>query len=104
MKALIIPINQKREILIQDRRGYKKPDWGYFGGAIHTEETPLDAALREAKEEWGLDLRPDDLEYIGIMEISRNMQTIINHMYLYRTNQEDFTVLQGSGAQWMSFE
>ncbi len=27
-KALVIPINQKREIFIQDRRGYKSPDWG----------------------------------------------------------------------------
>ncbi|HLA25570.1 MAG TPA: hypothetical protein VJ028_00210 [Patescibacteria group bacterium] len=33
-KALIVPVNSKRQILIQDRRGYKKPDWGYFGGGI----------------------------------------------------------------------
>jgi predicted alpha/beta hydrolase family esterase len=33
-KALIVPINSKRQLFIQDRRGHKPPDWGYFGGEI----------------------------------------------------------------------
>ena len=45
-KALIVPINSQNQILIQDRRGHKKPDWGFFGGEIETGETPLQAVIK----------------------------------------------------------
>lgn len=104
MKSLIIPINPKKEILIHDRRGYRAPDWGFFGGNINEGEMPLDAAIRKAKHELGLDLRPEQLEYIGVMQIHRNMASMTTHLYLLKTNQQDFVVHEGGTGVWMSFE
>ena len=46
--------NEKGEVLLQ-KRG-KSNKWGFPGGAIELGETPQQAAIREAKEETGLDV------------------------------------------------
>ena len=46
--------NDKGEVLLQRRGDTDK--WGFPGGAIELGETPQMAAVREAKEETGLDL------------------------------------------------
>lgn len=54
--------NEKGEILLQRRGGSGK--WGFPGGAIELGETPQMAAIREAKEETGLDVEVNN--FIGI--------------------------------------
>lgn len=54
--------NEKGEVLLQKRGDSNK--WGFPGGAIELGETPEMAAIREAKEETGLDVEVGDL--IGI--------------------------------------
>ena len=54
--------NEKREVLLQRRGDSNK--WGFPGGAIELGETPQMAAIREAKEETGLDV--DENGLIGI--------------------------------------
>ena len=103
-KALIIPINSKLQILIQDRRGYKKPDWGYFGGSIEKSETPLQAVIRETKEELDIDIKEEDLKYLCTSETDWDGQKIIRYMYLYPTEQIEFNVKEGRGGHWFSFE
>ena len=46
--------NEKGEVLLQRRGDTDK--WGFPGGAIELGETPQIAAIREAKEETGLDV------------------------------------------------
>ena len=103
-KALIVPINSKRQILIQDRRGHKKPDWGYFGGEIEGNETSLEAVIRETKEELDIDIKPEELKYLGISTTLWGDLNIIRYMYLYSTEQETFNVLEGEGAHWLTFQ
>jgi|SRR5690606_2438226 len=103
-KALIVPINDKGQILIQDRRGHKKPDWGFFGGSIEEGETPAVAVIRESKEELGLDLKEDDLRYLGESIIYWDEVSILRHFFLYPTNQETFSVFEGKGAHWMTYD
>ena len=38
--------------------------WDVTGGGVDTGETPLQAGIREAREELGLDLRPEDMREI----------------------------------------
>ncbi|WP_026528147.1 NUDIX hydrolase [Butyrivibrio sp. VCD2006] len=54
--------NENDEVLLQRRGGSGK--WGFPGGAIEIGETPEMAAIREAKEETGLDV--EVLELLGI--------------------------------------
>lgn len=102
-KSLLIPINSRRQILIQDRRGYKKPDWGYFGGQIEEDEIPLEAVIRESKEELGIDILPTELKFIGTSSTCFNNQRILRFFFLYNCNRASFSVYEGSGAQWVSF-
>ena len=103
-KAILVPHNSKGEYFIQDRRGYKKPDWGYFGGGIEEGETPLETAIREAKEELDIEVVEDDLVYLGTTETEWEGKTLIKHVFLYRTDQEEFNVLEGQGGYWFSYE
>ena len=54
--------NDKGEVLLQKRADSNK--WGFPGGAVELGETPQMAAIREVKEETGLDVEVGDL--IGI--------------------------------------
>lgn len=54
--------NEKGEVLLQKRADSSK--WGFPGGAIELGETPQIAAVREVKEETGLDVEVSKL--IGI--------------------------------------
>ena len=54
--------NEKGEVLLQRRGDSNK--WGFPGGAIELGETPQIAAMREVKEETGLDVEVGDI--IGI--------------------------------------
>jgi len=103
-KALIVPINPQNQILIQDRRGHKKPDWGYFGGEIESGETSLQSVIRETEEELRIIVKPDELKYLGNSIILWNKRKIIRYMYLYHTDKKEFEVLEGKGAHWLTFE
>jgi len=103
-KALLIPVNSKREILIQDRRNYKKPDWGFFGGGVESGETCLEAVIREAKEELDLEIRKEELIFLGESKTVFHGHPKERHLFLYKTDQEHFTVLEGQGSHWMDFK
>ncbi len=68
-KALIAPINKQGKILLQDRSNIAKLGvtiaWGWFGGEIEGNETPLEAVIREVEEELTIKLNPKDLVHIG---------------------------------------
>ncbi|MBM3256968.1 MAG: NUDIX hydrolase [Candidatus Liptonbacteria bacterium] len=101
-KALIIPINKEGKIFIQDRRGYKKPDWGFFGGSIEQGETPLEAVLRETHEELDIELRPETLLFLGVFYAAWN--DLERHIYLFKTDKEQFTVKEENGGCWLTLE
>lgn len=46
---------------------YNKNKWIGIGGKFENGESPEDCAVREVKEETGLEIAPEDLEYCGIV-------------------------------------
>ena len=54
--------NESGEVLLQKRADFNK--WGFPGGAIELGETPQMAAIREIKEETGLDV--EIIKLIGV--------------------------------------
>ncbi len=103
-KALLIPINSKRQIFIQDRRGFKAPDWGFFGGSIEAGESAIEAVIREAGEELLLELIPEDLIHLGAFPTEYQGDTFEREFYLYKTDQVEFDVREGRGGVWLSAE
>ena len=60
-------INSKGEFLIQKRSASRKANpnkWAFTGGAVDAGEESYQGAIREAKEEMGIDLKPDDIEFL----------------------------------------
>jgi 8-oxo-dGTP pyrophosphatase MutT (NUDIX family) len=103
-KALLLPLNSRNQLFIQDRRGHKKPDWGYFGGGIEEGETPLQAVIRESKEELCIDIQENDLIPLGTSITDWDGKSIIRYLYLYPTDQVEFDVREGKGGHWFSFQ
>ena len=46
---------------------YNKDKWIGIGGKFENGESPEDCAIREVREETGLEIAPEDLEYCGIV-------------------------------------
>jgi predicted alpha/beta hydrolase family esterase len=101
-KALILPFNSQKQIFIQDRRGHKKPDWGYFGGEMEEGETPIQAVIRETKEELTIDIKENDLTYLGTSATLWDEHKIMRYLYLYPTEQVEFDVREGKGGLWLT--
>ena len=63
--------NDKNEYLMLHRtkkeHDYNKDKWIGIGGKFENGESPEDCAVREVKEETGLEIAPEDLEYCGIV-------------------------------------
>ncbi len=68
-------INKKGRVLLQ-RRAYTKSKnpglWAKTGGHVDAGETPKMAAVREIKEELGLDISQNDLKCESIYKSSKN--------------------------------
>ncbi len=101
-KALLVPINSDGQIFLQDRRGFKAPDWGFFGGSIEAGETPVAAVIREAGEELMIEIQSQDLIYLGQFDTEYKSDLILRHFYIYKTDQVDFDVREGKGGVWVS--
>ena len=60
-------INDDKKILVQKRSKYKKLEpnvWAMTGGSVIYGETPTQTIVREAKEELGIDLNPNRLQFM----------------------------------------
>ncbi len=109
-------MNEKNEVLIQKRAATKKLEpnkWALCAGHISSNETMIEAALREAEEEVGLKkLTPADLKLLEIQKVTSQKDTIKNNHYKYcyilKTNyKEDEFVIQNeelSAVKYISLE
>jgi len=104
-KALIIPYTNDNKILIQDRSNIKKyyaMKWGYFGGGIEKDETPLQAVIREVYEELRLKVLNNELTFIGMFtDQPKPDKKIIRHVFLYNLKKPltEFTLLEGKSMK-----
>lgn len=85
--ATIWIYNQKGEILLQLRAKDKElaPNlWDIsVAGHIGSGEEPLDAAIREVREEIGLEITKKDLKFSRIRKYSMNHGKILNREFYY---------------------
>jgi 8-oxo-dGTP pyrophosphatase MutT (NUDIX family) len=67
--AAFLVLEKDGRILLHQRAnsGYQDGKWGLVSGHMEGAETARHCAAREAKEEAGIDIDPDDLEVVHIM-------------------------------------
>lgn len=73
-------------ILLLHRHKHKSQGnrWGIPGGKIDKNETPLQAAIREVKEETGYDISKQPIENVGTVYVEHNEKDHFIH-YMFRT-------------------
>lgn len=99
------------EIMLQKRSLNKstRPGWYHIsaGGHVNVGETPVEAAVREVKEEMNLDIDPAKLHYVhSVRIIPRDPRDIVN-VFLYQLNgNEEITHLDGEvdSYEWLSLD
>lgn len=64
---LISNLNEDNKVLVQVRAD-ERARLGVFGGGIEKNETPIQAAIRELKEETGIKVSEEQLEFLEINE------------------------------------
>lgn len=68
---------------------YNKDKWIGIGGKFENAESPEDCAIREVREETGLEVAPENLEYCGIVtfvDIS-NQEPYTEFMHVFRARK-----------------
>jgi 8-oxo-dGTP pyrophosphatase MutT (NUDIX family) len=64
--TLLFLLREGKVLLIEKKRGIGAGFYNGPGGRIEEGETPAEAAVRELKEEVGLEARPEDLREAGL--------------------------------------
>lgn len=105
-------INDKRQILLQKRSANKRfnPNkWGLCAGHVDANESLESAALREIKEEVGLDVTVKDLHSIGEREFTLGDENShITYFYYIKCDksESDFVIQEEelSEVRWFNIE
>ena len=108
----IFIINDKKEILLQKRSANKRfnPNkWGLCAGHVDAYETIEEAALREIKEEVGLDVSIEELIPYGEKEVTiKDSNSHITYFYYVKCNKkEDEFIIQEeelSKVKWFNID
>lgn len=86
-------INDKREVLLQKRSANKRFDpnkWALCAGHVDAYESLEDAAIREVKEELGIDISKNDLHKYVAKEITlSNINSHVTYFYYVKTNRKE---------------
>ena len=74
--------------------------WGLFGGGIKKDESPINAAIRELKEELDLSVKEKDLELV------LSMPLIKKYVYKLKINKglHELKLKEGADMQFFSIE
>lgn len=86
-------INDKNELLLQKRSATKKSHpncWDISGaGHIRAGESVIDGAIRELKEELGVEAKEKDLQYIATIKSTKNPKNMeFQYVYLLKCNEK----------------
>jgi len=76
-----VVINKRREVLLGKVENHDPPyQWTIFKGGQEGDETLIETAIRELKEETGIDIAADH-------RLNRNIST--NYIYMYQLRKKD---------------
>lgn len=79
-------------LLLRHPRGDEGGTWGLVGGKRDEGESSIDAAIRETKEEIGLNLEPQSLKFIRSYKWTRAIYEVSFDVYLCLLNERPINV------------
>ncbi|KAJ8730423.1 hypothetical protein PYW07_017461 [Mythimna separata] len=83
----LVFIQKENQILLGlKKRGFGMNKWNGFGGKVEPNETIIDAAVRELKEECCLIVKPGDLKNIAHIEFTFEGQPTLMDVRVFSTN------------------
>jgi 8-oxo-dGTP pyrophosphatase MutT (NUDIX family) len=99
------------QIMLQKRSANisRFPGWYHISasGHINKDETPVEAAIRETKEELGIDINPEKLFYIYSCRLLPNDPNNIVNVYLYELNNNQKIKLEDGeveSVEWINIK
>ncbi len=91
-ESVVIVMNEKNQILLQ-KRSYKRHNypgkWGLMAGHVMSGDTPKATAVRELKEEIGLQVYQKDLRFIEIYVKNVPSNRAFIYIYLVKTDKKE---------------
>jgi len=97
-------IRESQRILLgMKKRGFGEGRWNGFGGKVQSGESIEQAAIRETKEECGLDVGP--LENIGLMMFEFVGDPQLLEVHVYQTNTYTGNIIESDEMrpQWFDY-
>ena len=75
-----------------------------FGGGLEHNETLIECAIRELKEELELSITPDDLKEVGVFQSHFNPGTYIQIFLIEYVNPKDLVLHEGKNIKEISLK
>lgn len=79
--AVLLCETQDGKVLVV--KSHYKPYWTLPGGVIDPGETPREGAIRETREEVGIMVNPDTVEFVAV--IDRRSEVAESYQFIFRT-------------------
>lgn len=90
-------------LLGMKKRGFGAGRWNGFGGKVQEGETIVDAAIRETKEEAGIEVK--NLTEVGVLEFVFPDNAQLHEVHIYTTNEFEGTPVESEEMrpEWFAF-
>ncbi|MFH0851565.1 MAG: NUDIX hydrolase [Candidatus Peregrinibacteria bacterium] len=109
--TVIVSRNREGKILLQfrDSRAPSEPlGWNFFGGSAKEKESPMEALIREVKEELALDISSRDVRLLAERHWRSPNSDKEKMVYFYEgvapIEWGNFAVREGAGAAFLTKE
>lgn len=107
--VVILSKDNKKVLLVSHAALRKRGEWGIPGGRPKGDETPLETAVREVREETGLELEPKDLIripgiYTGVLKRESGEKTYSIDVFIARNFLSDLKISRETTPVWANVD